>query len=123
MAGDEVRDAEQYLDAESGDLSTSAYVRSLRCKAGLGITEVADRAGVDPAWLERFEAGLEELGINYDQLLTLVRATQPPRPEWWDEGHEHDLHLPAGAIVEGARNPKYWERIERVRAANRGTAG
>lgn len=123
VVGNKARDVEQSVDSASGGLSTSAYIHSLRCKAGLSIAEVAERAGVDPDWLERFEGGLDEVGINYDQLLALVRATQPPRPQWWDEGHEHDLHLPPEAIVEEARNPKYWERIERVRSANRNTPG
>jgi len=39
---------------------------------------------------------IERLGtqrLSYEQITSLVRATQPPRPSWWDEGHEHDLSL------------------------------
>src|ERR1019366_938760 len=71
MAGDKVRDVGQSLDAESDGISTSAYVRSLRCTAGLSIAEVAERAGVNPEWLERFETGLDEVGINCDALNSL----------------------------------------------------
>jgi hypothetical protein len=85
----------------------------------LSVAEVAGRAEVSVEWLERFEAGLDEMGINYEQLLNLVRAAQPPRPEWWDDGHEHDLHLPPEAIVDRDGNSDYWARIEKVRASNR----
>jgi transcriptional regulator with XRE-family HTH domain len=123
MAGSEIRDIERSLDTGADDLSTSAFVRSLRVKAGLSIDEVAERAQVSPQWLERFETGLDEAGIDYDQLLALVRATQPPRPEWWDDGYEHDLHLPPESIVDRNRNPLYWARIEQVRSANREARG
>lgn len=106
---------------EEEALTTSAYVRSLRLGAGLSLAEVASRAGVSEDWLEGFESGLEEVG--YDQLLALVRATQPPRPEWWDAGHEHDLNLPADGVVDRDRNPRYWRRIEGVRLANRHARG
>ncbi|MCA1846487.1 MAG: hypothetical protein LC792_25490 [Actinobacteria bacterium] len=47
----------------------------------------------------------------------VVRATQPPRPEWWDEGYEHDLNLGPNAVV-GPLTPaqqEYWARIEALR--------
>jgi len=109
------------LDAEVRVLTTSTYIRSLRTRAGLSIDEVAQRAGVSPEWLKRFEEGLDEQGINYDQLLKLTQATQPARPEWWDDGYEHDLHIPSESVVDRTRNPQYWERIEQVRSANRRT--
>ena len=111
------------LDSEGDAVPTSAYIHSLRIEAGLTIDDVAQRAGVNPEWLERFEAGLDEEGINYDQLLKLTQATQPPRPEWWDDGHEHDLHIPSESVVDRAASPRYWERIEQVRRANRRTRG
>ena len=79
---------------------------------------MAARAGVDPQWLASIEAGIGTHDVLYSQWLNLVRATQPPRPEWWDEGHEHDLHLPPGGH-HAPRTPEehdYWERIERVRS-------
>lgn len=102
-----------------GPVSPSEHVRSLRIRAGLSISELAERAGVSSSWLERFEAGPDETDLSYAQLLVLVRATQPPRPDWWDEGHEHDLHLPPQAVVDLHRNEDYWSKIEKVRAANR----
>lgn len=116
-------DVERPPDAPSDAPSTSAYVRSLRIGAGLSVADVAERAGVSVEWLQRFEAGLDEQGIDYDQLLNLVRAAQPPRPPWWDDGHEHDLHLPTEAIVDRVGNPDYWARIEQVRAVNREAHG
>ena len=47
-----------------------------------------------------------------------MQATQPPRPEWWDSGYEHDLSLPP----DGHRQPttdsgrRYWERVAKVAA-------
>lgn len=105
--------------SEGSSPTTADYVRSLRMSAGLSIAEVADRAGVEQDWLKRFEAGSVDDGPNYDLLLKLIAATQPPRPDWWDSGHEHDLHLPPGAIRDKDKHPEYWERIEQVRHSNR----
>jgi transcriptional regulator with XRE-family HTH domain len=102
-------------------VSTSEFVRRHRVNAGLSVGELAARAGVSPVWLERFEAGQGVDELTYDGLLALVRATQPPRPAWWDEGHEHDLHL-GQAGVPDTSDPAaqdYWARIEAVRRANR----
>jgi transcriptional regulator with XRE-family HTH domain len=120
MVGKPTHDIGRALDGGTGAPSTSVYVRSLRIGAGLSVAELAERVGVSVEWLERFEAGLDEDGISYERLLVLVRATQPPRPEWWDDGHEHDLHLPHGAITDRDGNRSYWAKIEQVREANRG---
>ena len=122
MADSDVRDIDT-RDSEAGVVTTSTYIRSLRVIAGLSIDELAERAGVDPKWLDHFESGLDEEGINYDQLLQLSQATQPPRPEWWDDGYEHDLQLPPESVIDRSENSQYWERIEQVRSANRRTRG
>jgi hypothetical protein len=81
------------------------------------VGELAARAGVDAAWLASLEAGQGTRDVLYSQWAALVRATQPPRPEWWDDGYEHDLSLPPA----GHREPvtesghRYWNRIEAVR--------
>jgi hypothetical protein len=104
--------------------STSEYVRSHRVASGLSIEQLAARVDVDPGWLAAFEAGERVEELTYDLLLRLVRATEPPRPEWWDDGHEHDLHLPAGAEgVGGARHSDYWRRVAAVRAESRCPGG
>lgn len=81
------------------------------------LEEVAERAGVDPDWLADLERGVGLGDMSFSRWLPLVRATQPPRPEWWDEGHEHDLNLGPGShgqpITDGER--EYWRRIEAVR--------
>ncbi len=107
------------LDEGDGALSTREYVHAHRVAARLSIEELAARADVDPRWLAAFEAGERGEELTYDVLLALVRATEPARPDWWDEGHEHDLRLPAGAAghTESTGND-YWERVEAVRAAN-----
>lgn len=93
------------------------YLRALRERAGMTLEEVAERAGVDPAWLDNVERnGTHDL--LYSEICNLVRATQPPRPEWWDEGYEHDLNLGPNGYAE-PRTPgerEYWARIEAVRA-------
>jgi transcriptional regulator with XRE-family HTH domain len=96
------------------------YLRSLREQAGMTLVDVADRAGVDPSWLDDVERDGTH-GLVYSEICNLVRATQPPRPEWWDEGYEHDLNLGPNAVV-GPMSPsqqEYWARIEAVRAESR----
>lgn len=93
-------------------------LQELRLAAGMTLAEVAGRAGVDPEWLARLEAGEGGHEVLYSQWVALVRATQPPRPEWWDDGYEHDLALPP----DGHREPttesgrRYWERVAAVAA-------
>jgi len=113
--------AQQIPDHEDDALSTSEYVRRHRVNAGLSVEELATRVGVNTTWLAAFEEGRRTDELTYDLLLALVRATQPPRPDWWDEGHEHDLHLgPHGAADPKSPSEKrYWARIESVRATNR----
>jgi transcriptional regulator with XRE-family HTH domain len=112
-------DEEGNQQLESQSPSTRAYLRKLRNEANLSVEIVAERAGVSSTWLERFEAGIDEGDVTYDLILRIVRATQPPRPDWWDEGHEHDLHLPSWATPGRDRHPAYWAKIDKVRAANR----
>lgn len=68
--------------------------------------------------------------VDYHEWLELVRATQRPRPAWWDEGYEHDLHLGEQGMVSVRTEEEkgYWERIAGVRAEirrhyQRGRAG
>jgi hypothetical protein len=82
------------------------------------VEQVAERAGVDGEWLRRLEAGEGTHDVLYSQWTALVRAAQPPRPEWWDDGYEHDLSLPP----DGHREPttdsgrRYWARVAAVAA-------
>lgn len=96
------------------------YLRRLRERAGMTRSEVAERASVDVGWLADVEEHGTE-GLMYSEIVAVVRATQPPRPEWWDEGHEHDLLLgPDGhAAPRTESERRYWRRIEAVRAAIR----
>lgn len=106
------------------ELSTSEYIRRRRVEAGMAVESLAARAGVSAGWLERLEAGSATEELTYERLLALVRATEPPRPEWWDEGHEHDLHLGSAAPVAGSGGSSdYWARIQAVRTANRSLGG
>lgn len=110
-----------HVSDSAGDQSptTAEYLRVLRTAAGLTVKEVARRAGVTPEWLERVEDGALPDGPSYELLLKLVAATQPPRPAWWDSGHEHDLNLPPSAVRDRNQHPEYWQKIEKVREANR----
>jgi len=101
--------------------TTSEYIRQQRLAAGLSVEELAARVRVEPTWLAAFEDGSQTEELTYELLLELVRATQPTRPEWWDSGHEHDLHLGPNPTPPGQepRPTGYWSRIARVRAANR----
>src|SRR6266508_6681462 len=93
------------------------YLRHVRERAGMTLPEVAARAGVDPAWLADVEQNGTE-PLSYSEIAKLVRATQPPRPDWWDDGHEHDLLVgPHGYTTPATESVRrYWERIEAVRA-------
>lgn len=114
------RDSSPASDEPSnGVLTTAEYVRRLRRAASLSTRAVADRAGVNEAWLERFESGELADSPNYDLVLKLVAATQPPRPDWWDSGHEHDLNLPVDAVRDREKHQSYWGKIEAVRQVNR----
>lgn len=107
---------------DRGELAEPAHageqLQRLRAAAGMTIEEVAERAGVDVDWLRRLEAGEGTHDVLYSQWTALVRATQPPRPEWWDDGYEHDLSLPP----DGHREPttdsgrRYWARVAVVAA-------
>jgi transcriptional regulator with XRE-family HTH domain len=104
-------------DDEAEFRHTGEYLRSLRRQAGMSIEEVAARAGRDPASLERIERdGTHDL--LYSEICNLVRGTQPPRPDWWDDGYEHDLNLGENPVVGPltAAQREYWARIEAVRA-------
>ncbi len=93
-------------------------LRSLRERAGLTVDEVAARAGVDVTWLIELEGGVGTHDVLYSQWTALVKATQPSRPSWWDEGYEHDLSLPPDAhhAPTTASGRRYWERVAAVAA-------
>lgn len=105
-------------DQDSEPANAGEQLRCLRLAAGMTVAQVAERASVDAEWLERIEAGEGTGEVLYSQWLALVQATQPPRPEWWDGGYEHDLSLPPG----GHREPttesgqRYWARVAAVAA-------
>lgn len=93
-------------------------LRDLRRRAGLSIDQAASRAGVDAARWAELEDGVGTTEVSYQRWLQLVRATQPPRPAWWDEGYEHDLHLGEQGVVtmRSDEEREYWGRIAAVRA-------
>lgn len=102
----------------AGPAHAGEELRWLRERAGMTIEDVAARAGVDAGWLAELENGVGTHDVVYSQWVGLAKATQPPRPEWWDEGYEHDLSLPP----DGHHQPKttsgrrYWARIAAVRS-------
>ena len=104
--------SEQSEPAHAGE-----QLRELRERAGMTVEEAAARAGLSSAHWAEIEAH-GTAGFGYAEIVELVKATQPPRPDWWDEGHEHDLSLGE----QGHLSPKterqraYWGRIEAVRA-------
>jgi len=91
------------------------YLRELRLQAGLTTEQVAARACMRASELEEIES-VGTQNLSYKQITSLVRATQPPRPSWWDEGHEHDLSLvDAHLAPRSEAEAKYWARVGNVR--------
>jgi len=108
--------------ADTGEVAEAAHageqLQRLRTAAGMTLEEVAERAGVDVEWLRRLEAGEGTHDVLYGQWTTLVRATQPPRPEWWDDGYEHFFFLRYGGHREPTTDSgrRYWARVAAVAA-------
>jgi transcriptional regulator with XRE-family HTH domain len=105
--------------ADDSGPSASEYVRSLRLAAGLSIGEVARKAGVEEDWLQRFEAGPVEQGPNYDLLLKLIAATQPPARIGGIADMSTTCTYLQVPVRDRDRHRAYWERIEQVRETNR----
>lgn len=105
-------------DQDQDWANAGQQLRDLRLRAGLSIDQAASRAGAEPAWWAELEDGVGTTEVSYHRWLQLVRATQPPRPPWWDEGYEHDLHLGEQGIVtmRSGEERSYWDRIAAVRA-------
>lgn len=104
---------------------TGVWVRAERELAGMTRTQVVERLRTDPLhplpeateeWLAAIESGVGVTDLTYAQITALSRATVPPRPDWWEEGYEHDLgfsregHAPPR--TEGYR--RYWARVATV---------
>ena len=106
------------LDEGAEAAHAGEQLQRLRAAAGMTVEEVAERAGVDAEWLRRLEAGVGTHDVLYSQWMSLVRATQPPRPEWWDDGYEHDLSLPPAGHREPTTDSgrRYWARVAAVAA-------
>ncbi len=114
------------LEADPDDEGhTGVWVRADRERVGMSITEMVARLRTDPLrpapwvteeWLEGIEAGVGVLDLMYDDIAALGRAADPPRPDWWEEGYEHDL----GFSKEGHAPPRtpgyrrYWARVATV---------
>lgn len=114
------------LDVDHDDEGhTGVWVRADRELVGMSIAQMVERLRTDPLrpapwvteeWLAGIEAGIGVLDLMYDDIAALQRATQPPRPDWWEGGYEHDL----GFSREGHAPPRtpgyrrYWARVATV---------
>lgn len=102
------------------------WVRAEREFAGMTPASVVARLRHDPLhpmlwaseeWLAAVEAGVGVLDLTFADITSLSRATKPPRPDWWEEGYEHDLRF----SKEGHATPatpgyrRYWARVATVR--------
>lgn len=105
-------------DKDSEPANAGEQLQRLRLAAGMTVAQVAERAGVDVDWLVRLEAGEGTGDVLYSQWVALAQATQPPRPEWWDGGYEHDLSLPPDGHPEPTTESgrRYWARVAAVAA-------
>jgi len=89
------------------------------------VPQMVERLRTDPLrpapwvteeWLAGIEAGVGVYDLMYDDIAALGKTTAPPRPDWWEEGYEHDL----GFSKEGHAPPRtpgyrrYWARVATV---------
>jgi len=80
------------------------------------------RPHLDEEWIARVEAGVGVRDVTYGEWALLWRSTRLPRPDWWEEGYEHDL----GFAWSGHREPdpddygyrQYWARVRTVAEEN-----
>ncbi len=106
-------------------------LRRDRVAAGMNRAELAARVASDPldprpyideAWIARVEAGVGVLDVSYEEWTVLWRSVEPPRPDWWEGGYEHDLYF----AWSGHREPdpdehnrrQYWARVRTVAEEN-----
>jgi hypothetical protein len=106
------------------------HLRSDRERAGMSRAELAARARndsldprpyIDEAWITRVEADSGVQDVTFAEWMTLGRSLQPPRPDWWEEGYEHDLRFAWSGhrepVTESGR--QYWARVRTVAAEGR----
>jgi transcriptional regulator with XRE-family HTH domain len=88
--------AESEITAEAARTrrALGAVIRRRRESAAITLTQLADRAGVSPAFLSEVERGLKE--ISADRLSALARALDLPLG---------DLYLELGTALGGERLP------------------
>lgn len=93
-------------------------VTILRRRAGMSDADLAARSGLTEKVLQELQAGIGLDRLGYDAWMALIRATQPRRPEWWDDGYEHDLSLGQDerAVSSEPASMRYWDRVETIRA-------
>ncbi len=103
------------------------HLRWMRERAGMTRAELAARVASDPLdprpyidaeWIALVEAGSGVRDVSYGEWTALWRGTEPPRPDWWEGGYEHDLRF----AWSGHREPdpdehgrrRYWARVKTV---------
>jgi hypothetical protein len=98
-------------------LDAGEALRFSRERASMRRADLAAVLGVDEEQVRRWEEVVDPL--DRERFLAAYRATLPPLPSGWDDGHAHDLSLPAAArglsYRDGSRR-EYWERIDRYAA-------
>jgi len=83
--------------------------------------DLAGVSGVPEADIAAMEDRLDKVGVaEIDDYEAALDATAPPRPDWWEEGAEHDATLrpedrPDPATLDAAGRA-YWAGIDAWKA-------
>lgn len=99
-------------------------MRRARERAGTTRADLAGVCGVPEAEIAAMEDHLERVTVTeWDPFMAALDATAPPRPDWWEEGADHDASLGVEdrgdpALLDDAERA-YWAGIDAWKAEPR----
>ncbi|MGI8574637.1 MAG: hypothetical protein ACR2MA_04675 [Egibacteraceae bacterium] len=111
------------LTSAIADADGDSTLREARLRVGIGLDELAARTAtdlldplprIDAEWLAKVENGTLGRPLTYREWQTIGRSLLPPRPDWWEEGYEHDVRFAWSGHQDPARH-EYERRRYRAR--------
>lgn len=93
-------------------------LRGRRELAGMTRGDLAGVSGVPEETVAAMEDRLARVTVaEWDQYRAALRATAPPRPDWWEAGAAHDATLPRpDPAVLNDDERAYWDAIDAWKA-------